>query len=325
MDDVAAIAAASLVLPHWNIRPTEIRVFSRSENVVLRVECDDARVVAVRLHRPGYHSLAELRSEQVWTSALQAAGIGVPRARPATAGEYYVEVTIPRSGEIRQAGVVDWIEGGQAADILASAPLATALDHAGRLGALTGRINRHALNWAPPAGFVRHHLDAEGLMGESPFWGPFWNVPELDGRARKRMEWLRGELYARLDAFGRDNGAYSMIHADLHAHNVLVDGDVVHVIDFDDAGFGWHAYELAVALGGLPAREGRKQLETAYIDAYRAENPVDEATFDMVPLLRLVRLLASIGWLHARPEHGRSNLGKMIEGAFAAADDLGLG
>ena len=39
-----------------------------------------------------------------------------------------------------------------------------------------------------------------------------------------------------------------MIHADLHPGNVVISGDRLHVIDFDDAGFGWHAYDLAVAL-----------------------------------------------------------------------------
>ena len=45
---------------------------------------------------------------------------------------------------------------------------------------------------------------------------------------------------------------YNLIHADLHFGNVLVDGDRLAVIDFDDCGFGWHPYELAVVLAGHP-------------------------------------------------------------------------
>ena len=43
-----------------------------------------------------------------------------------------------------------------------------------------------------------------------------------------------------------------MIHADAHLHNVFVDEDRTVLIDFDDCGFGWYAYELAVA--GHPSR-----------------------------------------------------------------------
>ena len=39
-----------------------------------------------------------------------------------------------------------------------------------------------------------------------------------------------------------------MIHADLVPENVLVDGDSIRLIDFDDAGFGWHHFEIATAL-----------------------------------------------------------------------------
>ena len=45
-----------------------------------------------------------------------------------------------------------------------------------------------------------------------------------------------------------DDRRVSTIHADLHAGNILVRDGGVTVIDVDDAGFGWHVYELAVAL-----------------------------------------------------------------------------
>ena len=35
-------------------------------------------------------------------------------------------------------------------------------------------MHNQASAWQPPAGFKRHALDADGLMGEAPFWGPFW-------------------------------------------------------------------------------------------------------------------------------------------------------
>ena len=51
----------------------------------------------------------------------------------------------------------------------------------------------------------------------------------------------------------RQPAVYSMIHADMHPGNVLVDGDRLTVIDFDDAAWGWHAYDIAVAPGASAA------------------------------------------------------------------------
>ena len=39
-----------------------------------------------------------------------------------------------------------------------------------------------------------------------------------------------------------------MIHADMHSQNVLIQEDKLSVIDFDDAGFGWYGFDLAVAV-----------------------------------------------------------------------------
>lgn len=326
--DDAALVAAQEVLDHWGLAARSMSVFSRSENVVLKVETTGGETVAVRLHRPGYHTLEELKSEQLWTRSLADAGIGVPHARPAPGGEYYFAVRVQDTGETRQAGVVDWLPGVQAAISLSDAPIDAAVARTSALGALTGRIDRLAATWDPPPGFVRHHLDADGLMGETPFWGPFWDVPELSSQERSRMRALRLALHDQLTAHGKARASgppdYSMIHADLHAHNVLVDGDHVVVIDFDDAGYGWHGYEIAIALLALPDREGRADMENAYLTSYREENPLTDESFAMVAVFKLVRLLAGIGWVHHRPEHGRKRIRPSIDFAFGVADRLGL-
>lgn len=322
--DEAALAAAQQVLQYWGLEARDLQVFSRSENVVLKAETTVGETVAVRLHRPGYHSLDELQSEQTWVRSLGAAGVGVPHARKAPGGEYYLPVRVADTGEIRQAGVVDWVPGVQAASSLREASVAEAIDRVRELGALTGRVNRLSSSWEPPAGFLRHHLDADGLMGDTPFWGPFWDVPELSRIEKARIRGLRDALHGQLTNHGKDQGDYSMIHADLHAHNVLVDGSSVAIIDFDDAGFGWHGYEMAIALLGFPDRDCRQAMEDAYIEAYRRENPIGESCLATVQVFKLVRLLVSIGWVHHRPEHGRKRIRPTIDAAFEMATRLGL-
>ena len=42
---------------------------------------------------------------------------------------------------------------------------------------LIASMHNQASTWAVPVGFRRHALDADGLMGDAPFWGPFWDHP----------------------------------------------------------------------------------------------------------------------------------------------------
>ena len=116
---------------------------------------------------------------------------------------------------------------------------------------------------------------------------------------------MRGRLHAALARLERQPDVYSMIHADMHPGNVLVDGDGLTIIDFDDAAWGWHAYDIAVALVHQhgPALEA---FQRAYITGYRSVRPISDRTLSLLPMFRLVRGLAQIGWYHQRPELNRA-------------------
>ena len=102
-------------------------------------------------------------------------------------------------------------------------------------------IHNHATTWPLPEGFTRHALDADGFVGERPFWGRFWESPRLLPAERRRLTALRERLAPILGRFDKPPSSYSLLHADLHPGNIIVpeNGNGLHVIDFDDAGFGW--------------------------------------------------------------------------------------
>jgi len=74
-DDVIR-AVAERALPEWRLGETKTELISRSENVVFRVDTRDGKAYALRVHRPGYHTLAELESEPIWTAAGHKADAG---------------------------------------------------------------------------------------------------------------------------------------------------------------------------------------------------------------------------------------------------------
>ena len=309
----------------WDLAVTSIERVSISENIVFRTRVQDGGEYVLRLHRPGYHTLAALRSEQAWTAALRQAGVDVPVVVKTRRGDGYARV--PLADEARYAGLLEWVDGvpmGSFIDhALDAGKLPVACERFRALGAIMAAIHNHATTWPLPAGFVRHALDADGFVGERPFWGRFWESPRLSALERARLASLRQHVADILHGIEKSPETYSLLHADLHPDNIIVadNGEDLHVIDFDDAGFGWHAYEFAVALHGYQEHPACADLLAALIRGYRDIRPLADEVVAQVPLFLLVRSLASIGWTAARPEHERDGRSAALMALVARTAD----
>jgi Ser/Thr protein kinase RdoA (MazF antagonist) len=62
----------------------------------------------------------------------------------------------------------------------------------------------------------------------------------------------------------------------MHPGNVRVDGGKLTVIDFDDAAWGWHAYDIAVALVHQENGANLEAFERAYVAGYRSVRPISD-------------------------------------------------
>ena len=311
MDDAQAaetfLPAARAVLQAFPISPSKLDFVNVSENVTFRVTDNRGRDFVLRLHRPWYHTLERLKGERVWTRALAAAGVSVPEGVIAKDGNDYVRVAVEPLGEQRWAGLARWIEGRVLFGVVEAETDSAAVEaHFERLGAIMAALHNQATEWAPPASFERHALDADGLMGapmgEPPFWGPFWDHPMFSPAERTLMLETRDAIHAALVSYGRDPATFSLIHADLHPGNVLIDGDRLAVIDFDDAAFGWHLYDLAVALIFYQDHAHFAGFRDACLRGYGAVRRVPDDVIRLLPMFLLIRRLVQIGWLNARPE-----------------------
>ena len=112
--------------------------------------------------------------------------------------------------------------------------------HFRAIGRIAAAIHNQSSAWIPPRGFRRHRFDIEGFVGDGAFWGPFWNVPQLDAGQRDVLRHARRTVAEALSHLDDSTKTFSLIHADLHPHNVVVGEQGLHLIDFDDSGFGWH-------------------------------------------------------------------------------------
>jgi Ser/Thr protein kinase RdoA (MazF antagonist) len=93
-----------------------------------------------------------------------------------------------------------------------------------------------------------------------------------------------------------------MIHADLHQRNVFISDDSMYLIDFDDAGFGWYLYDIAVALYEYNSQDDYQTLQAAFLDGYTEQRDLTDEHRDLLPMFLHIRSRAIIGWATARPE-----------------------
>ncbi len=317
-------AAARQALEAWDLDVTTLTLVSHSENVVFEVATRQDERFVFRLHRPGYHTLRELTSEQQWTAALRTAGVDVPVPRATRTGALYGAATV--AGEHVHTGVLEWVDGTTMNALMSAGEQDRAglLHRFESLGGLLATLHNQASAWTPPTGFYRRELDAAGLMGPAPHWGPFWTARRLSTTQRVRFAALRTQLHEVLSSFDKSADAYSLIHADLHPGNVVVGKqERLHIIDFDDAAFGWHSYDLAVALKDYREDEAFASYQAALLRGYRRLRALSERQVQRIPLFLLIRALASIGWADARPELGHPEyVPKLAREVEAKADAI---
>lgn len=299
----SAEAAAS----RWGGRV--VRTLRDRENHVYEMALPMGRA-ALRLHRAGYQSAAAIGSELWWCAELARAGLPVPAALPALDGQFLVSLP-----DGRHASVIAWMDGealGEAA-MPFTFPLVKVLDAYHAVGELLARVHRTTDALTLPQGFTRPSWDLDGLVGDQPLWGRFWEHPVATPDQRTTLIRARDALRERL------TGEIGLIHADVLRENVLVNGRSVSLIDFDDSGFGFRLYDLGTALVQTFAHPEQPQIRAALMAGYGTS---DE---DLVKAFTLARAMSSVGWTMPRLQPDDAIHKSHLARAMRLADDvLGL-
>ena len=301
--------AALQALKSFPVDAEDVKLIAHSENVTFRVSVRDGNTdYVLRLHRPGYNSIEELDSERAWTRALKKAGVLVPISLPTHHGDNFELVDIPNAGKQCYAGMTTWFEGSPLSDYLeTSSDIVERVRTFRRIGEIAAAIHNQATRWKEPAGFARRRLDLDGLLGEAPLWGRFWEHADLTSAEVALLLRAREGARDSLRAYGERPGNFSLIHADLHPDNIVYDGESLALIDFDDSAYGWHMHEIASALIEYRFAPGFGALRDALLEGYREHRPLTAQDADMLPVFLLIRGMAIMGWFHQRPEHAGSD------------------
>jgi Ser/Thr protein kinase RdoA (MazF antagonist) len=242
---------AEAALPAFGVEAARVVPLQHFGNTTYRIEATDGSRYVLRVQRPNLHSIEEVRSEVAWLAALRRdTNLSVPEPMPTADGDLLTVVTVEGVPEPRTCVLFRWMDGR-----FVDAGLQPR--HLERVGGFTARLHDHAAGWTPPPGFQRRRvenlfdvvLDPVDPLSDAVVTASQERVgtlfsPEDGALVAAALHRVRA-MMAELDQAGQ---AFGLIHADLHQWNYLFSHYAVRAIDFDDCGYGYFLYDLAVTL-----------------------------------------------------------------------------
>jgi Ser/Thr protein kinase RdoA (MazF antagonist) len=286
-----AASIAKLVQAHYGLgEVVESEFLRRSFNQVYRLSFASGRRAVARLcaERPrgGPNMLFESAALQHWAQA----GCTVSRCLPTADGEVAIHVSLPEGS--RALMLFEYLDGeftgDSADDIEAFAHGLAALHVAGE-------------SYQGPAS--SYHLDLDYLLLR-PLQG-LLHAPTMTAELRPQFEMLGQRLHSNVLALGELSRV--LCHGDAHgSNNFIVRGAQEQheavFFDFDEAGPGYLAYELAVYPWSLHPRTPDGVLSDKatgqwrnFISAYREARPVADADLAAIARFMAVRQIWLLG------------------------------
>jgi Ser/Thr protein kinase RdoA (MazF antagonist) len=292
---------ALTALSAWDFDAPALELLKYRENTVFALRDASGRRAVVRVHRPRYRSDLDIRCELAWMKELDALGIRTPRAIATKTGEVLATACVAEVPEPRQCDVLQWVEGAPPGTL--EGGVAGGEDEIRGIyrgvGELAARMHELVGGWKLPEPFSRPSWNADTLVGEAPTFGRFEDLDVLTPEQLRVLVAARDVARERLEALGP---ATQLIHGDLVPDNILVDGEVQRLIDFDDFGWSWAAFEMATSLWPLQISGGFDAGLAGYLEGYRGVRAMPEAELEALPDLLMARSLSYLGWPVGRPE-----------------------
>ncbi len=288
--EAVAIAAMSRYSA-WSGTPS---LLSLSENATYSVGHDNGTAV-LRVHRPDYHTKAQIESELTWVASMRAAGaVSTAEVIRSDAGARVEEVSTPDGRITLNCVMFEFLEGEEP-------PEDAIVREFDQLGEVTARMHQFSRSWTPPGGFDRLTWDFDTTLGSKPHWGRWRDGRGVDAEAGVILGSTVGAIERRLADYGKDASRFGLVHADMRLANLIVTPTDTRVIDFDDCGFSWYMYDLASALSFIEDRSDIGEAIDRWRTGYQRVATLDAEDIAIIPTMIMLRRMLLVAWLGSHP------------------------
>ncbi len=306
-----------VALGRYGLEPEAMVPLRHEQNTTFRIETTGGGRSVLRINRFDVQTVETIQAEMEWLQALRRdTQLGVPEPVPARDGSLVVVVSDPGVPEPRPCVVLRWLDGRFIFDRLTPR-------HLRQLGLLLAALQAHGAAWTPPAHFVRSRVDTltdagrrATIAGSAQTAAAGEHPTRADGeRALALVDDLispaasdvvrsaLGVVRSTTAELAAEPGAFGLIHADLHPENVLFHGGVARAIDFDDCGWGYHLYDLAVPTSEIHSRPHYPERRAALIEGYGRHRPLPDRLEIHLHAFLVLRGMQMLTWVLESREH----------------------
>ncbi len=262
------------VLEQFAIQPVTTELLGDTQNINHVISTAAGEKYILRQHQTASYSLAALESEMLWLHHLQQHGLEVQKPVALASGNFILEQASKRFS------LLTWIEGTVLEEINET--------QAEMVGALLAKLHVIAQDFKAPIGFERLHYNIAYLEDTlNILRGIEWLEPD--------MPLLEQAMRKAQTAFMDGVTTWSLIHADLHAGNMIWHNEKVAIIDFDRCGFGPITFDIVTALGYLES-EPRE----AFLRGYGTVQPLPKEFGQQRHLFTIAEWLTNLAFLAPR-------------------------
>lgn len=279
----------------YPIKVKKLKFINHGENTTFKVTAQGGREYLLRIHRKDYHTLNAIIEELQWLKKLsKQPQFLVPSPLNSKTGKL-IETHSTESVGTRNFCVFHWIDGHFLEKSLST-------KHMFQMGQLIADLHK-----SPPKTRHRIYWDAEGLLGKNGKFGDLDEVSWINSNDRRIILAEKNRVFKRLKDYQKRNPKkMGLIHADLHFGNVLISDSKLGAIDFDDCGYGFQMYDLAIPVISAQNTFGKKDqqklkaLSEALIEGYKTKRAFTKDDEKILDDLITARKLTMLTWLNQR-------------------------
>lgn len=294
------IAQDSLEKYGWqDIGKSKLIVLSENATYMVKKKTGE-NLGVLRISRPGYHTLEELKSEMKWLNQInEYTPLVVANPILGIDGKS-IQVVKGTDGKEYFCVVCEYLPG-DAPDENNEDKMVKQFSY---LGETTAYLHRQTEIWNGTERLNRIEWNYDTIIGAHAAWGDWRDFPEMTPKAERMLTEVSGIIQKRLERYGKTEDNYGLIHADLRLANLLLEKEQIKVIDFDDCGFGWHLHDLASALSFIEEKPIVPKLVNAWLEGYKKVLAFTDTDFEEIDTFIMMRRLQLTAWLASHQESG---------------------
>ena len=290
---------ALTALGQYELVHPQLTLLSNHEHTLFRVDVNTTAPAhhqrfVLRIHDPTVFDPDSVAVELEWLTALaRDTPVQVPQPVATPAGAFLIHASHPDVPESRMCVLFRWVSGRHLRKKLYPGVLQ-------RLGQSIGHLHNYSEHFRPSLGRIGRRWDWERVFGGQSIVGPASSWPLLSSDQQILFRATAERVRATMQRLGEEPSVFGLIHADIHTANYLVERGGIGLIDFEDCGWGYYLYDLAVVLDEIEAEyvEQAQVLRDALLHGYRQIRPLSadhEVLLDVFIAMRLAELVRWFG------------------------------